>query len=396
MELQKLIENRAGLWSKMKDFLTNAKTENGVMNAGDMETYTKMEADLDNMGKQIDMLNRQADLEAKLKAPTTEPIKGTPGAGAKAKAGRASNEYNEAYWKYCKSRGTNFEVINALEIGTDSEGGFLVPESWESSVIEIMSGMSAMRPLAKIITTESDRNIPIVSAKGIAYWVDEEGDSTPSDDTFGNVTLSAHKIMAKTLVSNELLDDAVFDIEGYLKKEFARRTSTLEDTAFFTGDGSGKPTGILHSTGGAETGVTTAAALAITDDEILDLFFSLKPEYRKTANWMLNDATVKVIRKLKDGNDNYIWQPGLGAGSPDTMLGRPVVTSSAMPTIAASKKIIAFGDFSYYWIGDRLKMTMQKLVEKYAENGQTCFLSTSRVDGKLTLGEAVKVMLTHA
>jgi HK97 family phage major capsid protein len=394
MELQKLIENRAGLWAKMKDFLTNAKTENGVMSAGDMETYSKMEADLDNMSKQIDMLNRQADLEAKLKAPTTEPIKGAP--GAKTKTGRASNEYNDAYWKYCKSRGANFDVINALEIGTDSEGGFLVPESWESSVIEIMSEMSAIRPLAKVITTESDRNIPIVSAKGIAYWVDEEGDSTPSDDTFGNVTLSAHKMMTECIVSNELLDDAIFDIEGYLKNEFARRRAALEEEGFITGNGSGKPTGILNATGGAETGITTAAALAITDDEILDLFFSLKSGYRKSATWLLNDATVKVIRKLKDGNDNYIWQPGLGVGSPDTILGRPVVTSSAMPTIAASKKIIAFGDFSYYWIGDRMKMTMQKLVEAYATKGQTGFLGSARVDGKLTLGEAVKVMLTHA
>ncbi|MGC7322692.1 phage major capsid protein, partial [Mycobacteroides abscessus subsp. massiliense] len=103
----------------------------------------------------------------------------------------------------------------------------------------------------------------------------------------------------------------------------------------------------------AELGVTTAGATAITLDEIMDLFYSLKTPYRKNATFMMNDATVKAIRKLKDNNNQYLWQPSVTAGTPDTILNRPIVTSAYVPTIAAGNKTIAFGDFGYYWIADR-------------------------------------------
>ena len=154
-------------------------------------------------------------------------------------------------------------------------------------------------------------------------------------------------------VSEELLNDSVFDLESYIAKEFARRIGAKEEEAFFTGDGSGKPLGVLAATGGAETGVTSASSTAITADELMDLFYSLKSPYRKKAVWVLNDSTIKAVRKLKDSTGQYLWQPSLMAGTPDTLLGRPVKTSAYMPVIAAGAKTIAFGDFSYYWIADR-------------------------------------------
>ena len=134
----------------------------------------------------------------------------------------------------------------------------------------------------------------------------------------------------------------------------------------------------------------------ITADEIIDLFYSLKAPYRKNAVWILNDATIKAIRKLKDNNGNYLWQPSLTAGTPDTILGRPVYTSSYVPTIAAGAKTIAFGDFSYYWIADRAGRNFKKLTELYAANDQTGFVATQRVDGKLILPEAIKVLKMKA
>ena len=193
-------------------------------------------------------------------------------------------------------------------------------------------------------------------------------------------------------VSEELLADSVFDLEAYISKEFARRIGAREEESFFNGDGKGKPLGILAAAGGAEVGVTAASATAITADEVIDLFYSLKAPYRKNAVWVLNDATVRLIRKLKDANGQYLWQPALREGEFDTILGKRIYTSPFMPTAAAGAKTILFGDLSYYWIGDRQGVTFKRLNERYADMGQVGFLASKRVDGKLVLPEAVKVL----
>lgn len=153
-----------------------------------------------------------------------------------------------------------------------------------------------------------------------------------------------------------------------------------EEEAFFTGNGTGKPLGILAATGGAETGITAASATAVTADELIDLYYSLRSPYRRNAVWTLNDSTVKAIRKLKDGNGQYLWQPGITAGAPDMILGRPVRTSTYMPEIAAGAKTIAFGDFSYYWIADRQGRSFKRLNELFAATGHVeCVVLMSRV-----------------
>ena len=217
-----------------------------------------------------------------------------------------------------------------------------------------------------------------------------------SDDSFGQVSIGAYKLGTLIKVSNELLNDSVFNLEAYISKEFGRRCGAKEEDAFFNGDGTGKPTGVLNDTYGAEVGVTAASATAITADEVIDLFYSLKAPYRKRAVWILNDSTVKAIRKLKDGNGQYLWQPALTEGTPDTILGRPVYTSAYMPSIAAGARTVIFGDLSYYWVADRQGRTFKKLSELYATTDQTGFMATQRVDGKLILREAVKVLVQKA
>lgn len=217
-----------------------------------------------------------------------------------------------------------------------------------------------------------------------------------SDDSFGQVSISAYKLGTMLKVSEELLNDSIFNLEAYIAKEFARRIGAKEEEAFFIGDGNGKPTGIFHATGGAQDGITAASASAITVDEIMDLFYALKSPYRKSATFILNDATVKAIRKLKDGNGNYIWQPSITAGTPDTILNRPVKTSAYVPNIAAGAKTIAFGDFSYYWVADRQGRSFKRLNELYATTGQVGFMATQRVNGKLILPEAIKTLKQKA
>ena len=392
-----LREKRAKLWDSTKAFLDSRRNDEGPLSVEDTATYEKMEADVVSLGKEIERLERQAVLDLELAKPTTTAITNRPSQQQEGeKTGRASSEYKTAFWKAMKNK-PNFEVQNALQVGTDSEGGYLVPDEFERTLIQALEEENIFRQLAKVITTSSgDKKIPVVASKGTASWVDEEGVIPDSDDVFGQVVIGAYKLATMIKVSEELLNDSVFNLEQYIAKEFARRIGAKEEEAFFVGNGTGKPTGIFNATGGANLGVTTASAAAITLDEIMDLFYSLKSPYRKNAVFVTHDATVKGIRKLKDGNGQYLWQPSVTLGQPDTLLNRPVKTSAYVPEIAAAAKTIAFGDFSYYWLADRQGRAFQRLNELYAATGQVGFKATQRVDGKLILAEAIKVLQMKA
>ena len=232
----------------------------------------------------------------------------------------------------------------------------------------------------------------MVASPGTANWVEETGEIPETTETFGQKHIGAHKLTALIKVSEELLNDSAFDLEDYFRREFARRISNAEELAFITGDGNGKPTGLFSNDEGAELGLTTASATEITADEVINLYYSLRSPYRKKAVWLLNDSTINAIRLLKDKNGQYLWQPALKEGAPDTLLGRPVYTSVAVPSIGAGQKVMAFGDLKYYWIGDREGISFRRLNELYATTGQVGFLATKRVDAKLILPEAIKVM----
>ena len=398
MTILELREKRAKAWEAAKAFLDSHRTDKGVLSAEDDAAYSRMEQEITDLGKEISRMERLEALDAQMKKPVNQPLTGKPMSGRTIeRIGRASDEYRTSFWDMMRSKAPLPSVVNALQEGTDSEGGYLVPDEYERTLVEALEEENMFRQLAKVIRTSSgDRKIPVVATKGTASWIDEEGAYTESDDSFGQVAIGAYKVGTMIKVSEELLNDSVFDLESYIAKEFARRIGAKEEEAFFTGDGSGKPLGILAATGGAETGVTAASSTAVTADELMDLFYSLKSPYRKKAVWVLNDSTIKAVRKLKDSTGQYLWQPSLVAGTPDTLLGRPMKTSAYMPVIAAGAKTIAFGDFSYYWIADRQGRSFKRLNELYAANGQVGFLGFQRVDGKLVLSEAVKVLAQKA
>lgn len=394
MTILELREKRAKAWEAAKAFLDSHRNDKGVLSAEDDAAYTRMEQEITDLGKEIARLERQEALEAELNRPVNKPLTGKPMSGKEeAKTGRATDEYRRNFWNMMRSKAPMPSVVNALQIGTDSEGGYLVPDEYERTLVEALEEENVFRQLARVIQTSSgDRKIPVVATKGTASWIDEEGAYLESDDSFSQVSIGAYKLGTMIKVSEELLNDSVFDLESYISREFARRIGAKEEESFFTGDGTGKPLGILAATGGAETGITAASATAITADELIDLFYSLKAPYRRNAVWVLNDSTIKAIRKLKDNQGQYLWQPSLTAGAPDLLLGKPVRTSAYMPTIAADAKTIAFGDFSYYWIADRQGRSFKRLNELYAATGQVGFLASQRVDGKLILPEAIKVL----
>ena len=369
-----------------------------MLSAEDAATYDKMEADVVNLGREVERLERQAAIDRELNQPLSKPITERPGAaGDQGKTGRATDEYKAAFWRTMRAKSVPHEVLNALQVGVESEGGYLAPDEYERTLIEALEEQNIFRQFAHVIHTSSgDRKIPVVASKGTASWIDEEAAYPESDDSFGQVSIGAYKLATMIKVSEELLNDSVFDLPSYIAREFARRIGAAEEDAFFNGNGTGKPLGILASTGGAETGVTAASATAITMDEVIDLFYSLRAPYRRNAVFIMNDSTVKAIRKLKNGNGDYLWQPSLTAGQPDTLLNRPVYTSSYMPAIAAGNKAILFGDLGYYWVADREGRSFKRLNELYAATGQVGFQSSERVDGKLVLAEAVKVLAMKA
>lgn len=385
-----LREKRTKAWEAAKTFLDAKATDGAFASAEDAAAYDRMEQEVMDLGKQIDRLERQAAIDAELAKATSTPITNQPNAKADgdAKQGRASDEYKRAFWNSMRNK-MSYEVQNALSIGTDSEGGYLVPDEYEKKLVQALEDEVFFRSLANVIKTSSgDRKIPIVTSRGEAAWIDEGGQFPESHDSFGQTSIGAYKLATMIKVSDELLNDSVFNIENYISKEFARRIGTKEEEAFFVGDGKGKPEGLF---GSADLGVT-AATVSITFDDVMDLFYSLRAPYRKKATWLLNDSTIKAIRKLKDGNGNYIWQPSVRDGEPDRILNRPYRTSIYVPELAAGNRVMAFGDYSYYWIADRQGRSFKRLNELYATTGQVGFLASERVDGKLVLSEAVKTL----
>ena len=397
-KILELRNKRVTLWEQTKAFLEQHRGENGLVSADAIEQYNRMSQKVQDLGTEIERLERQAEIDAKMASASSTPVHMNPKAGGMKRepentSPTGTKAYSDAFWNLVRNRGNIVEVRNSLTVGEDTEGGYLVPDEFERTLVEALEEENIFRKLARTIKTSSgDRKIPVVASKGSANWIDEEGLYPEADDTFGQVTIGAYKVGTMIRVSEELMNDSVFDLQGYITREFARRIGAKEEEAFFTGNGSGKPLGILANSGGADVGVLSDSATAITADELIDLFYSLKSPYRKNAVWMLNDATIKAIRKLKDANGQYLWQPSLVAGTPDTLLGRPVKTSAYMPSIGAGAKSVAFGDFGYYWIADRQGRSFKRLNELYAANGQIGFLGSQRVDGRLILPESIKVL----
>lgn len=390
MNITELREKRAKAWETTKSFLESHRTDKGTITAEDENTYNNMMADIDGLGKEIKRLEKQELLDKELAKAVNVPITGKPGFGGqeeKLKPVRARNGYAKDLIKAMRS---NFkQVTNLLQEGVDADGGYLVPEEYDKRIIDTLEEENIMRKLGTKITTSGQHKINIAAAKPAAAWIEEGGALTFGDAKFAQTLLDAHKLHVAIKITEELLYDNAFNLEGYIIDQFGRAMANAEEDAFLNGDGTGKPLGLFAESGGGTVAQTLTAA--IKSDDVLDLIYALKRPYRKNAKFIMNDRTLLSLRKLKDNNGNYMWQPSYQAGEPDKLLGYSIFTSAYAPAAA-----IAFGDMSYYNIGDRGTRSIAELRELFAGNGMIAYVAKERVDGKLVLGEAVQIMQLNA
>ena len=317
MTINELRAKRNQAWEAAKAFVETKRNSDGLLSDEDAKTYAEMEKKVQAYGAEIERMESMNAMDAQLSKPTSAPITTKPAATAASKAdpktGRAADAYKDAFWNVTRARdAVSYEVRNALQVGVDSEGGYLCPDEFERTLVQALKDEHIIRGKAHVFQTNSgSHKIPVATTKGTASWIDEEGPIPEGDDTFGQQTIGAHKVGTIIKVSEELLNDSAFNLEGYFASEFARRIGDKEEDAFFFGDGVGKPLGILSDNGGAEVGVTAASATAITADEIINLFYSLRAPYRRKAIWVFSDATMAAVRKLKGNDGQFLWQKAL-------------------------------------------------------------------------------------
>ena len=388
MTLLEMIDKRNQAWNAAKSFVESRRGKDGLLSAEDAKTYSEMEQKVRDYGAEIERLQAMDAMEAEMSKPLNAPLTAKPMVNKEEpkKTGRASDEYKKGMLTALRS---NFKQIsNVLQEGVDADGGYLVPEEMDSRLIEKLTEDNIVRRLATTITTSGDHKINIAASDPAAAWIEEGGALDFGDAKFAQILLDAHKLHVAVKITEELLYDNAFNLESHIIKKFGEALANAEEDAFLNGDGTGKPTGIFDATGGGNVAKTVST---VKTDDIIDLIYALRRPYRKNAVFIMNDKTIAGIRKLKDGNGQYLWQPSNQAGEPDRVCGYTVYTSAYAPEDA-----IAFGDFSYYNIGDRGTRSFAELRELFAGNGMIGYVAKERVDGKLVLPEAVQILKISA
>ncbi|BDQ55603.1 hypothetical protein EfsSVR2330_31140 [Enterococcus faecalis] len=383
-KILEMIEKRNKAWEGAKAFLDSKRDKDGLISEEDAKAYDEMEKKVHNYSLEIERLQKIEEMDKELSKPMSDAIVTKPMKvdERQEKKGRARDEYKESMLTALR---TNFKKVNdILQEGVDADGGYLVPEEYDSRLIETLEVENIMRGLATVITTSGQHKINIAMSDPAAAWIEEGGALNFGDSKFAQVLLDAHKLHVAVKITEELLYDNAFKLENHILEAFGKALANAEEDAFLNGDGTGKPTGIFNK---KEGGTFLKEVTGIKSDDLIDLIHALKRPYRKKAAFIMNDKTISLVRKLKDNNGAYIWQPSYQEGEPNKVLGYPVYTSAFAPENA-----IAFGDYSYYNIGDRGTRSFKELTELFAGNGMIGFVAKERVDGKLVLKEAVQIL----
>ncbi len=295
---------------------------------------------------------------------------------------RKAKQYSNDYKEYLK----NAEITDSLKVGKDSEGGYLVPDEMEEGLVEALEQNNVIRKLSTVINTKGPRKVNTHVKGPIGYWVDEGGPITFSDAEFYQVVIDAHKCGAMVGVTEELLEDAGFDIEKYIINQLGEAVGEKEEEAFVNGNGTTMPRGFLLD---AEVGFETTE---LSGDALVMLQSSVRGKFGKNAVWVMSEEAEQQLRKIKSYAGRPLWQPDMTEGAPKRIFGKPVYVCKEMPKVLPGNCPIAYGDFSYYWIGERGNRSIKRLGERFADRGLIAYLYFHRVDGRLILPEAIKTL----
>lgn len=405
MELREMLKNqleeRAKSWEKAKAHIDAVEADDTRSMTGEDEATMKRFMDeLDGLDAQIGDTRKLLEgneaaeearaLAERLAQQEDEDRGGEAGEDSDLKKLRAlaRGEVRSVEFRFAADDDRRFatgEVRESrdLTVGTTTAGGHTVPTSFLNRLYEHLIENTAIRQTrATVINTDSGEalQVPKTTAHGGGALVAEGGAIGESDPTFGQVTLNAYKYGVLAQVSSELMTDTGVDLVGYLARQGGRAIGNAAGVHFITGDGSSKPQGITTV---STLGKTAAGAAAITFDELIDLFFSVIAPYRMNAEWMLKDSTLGAIRKLKDSDGQYLWQPGLTEGQPDTILGKHYVTDPNMPAMTTGLKSVLFGDFSAYTIRDVNGIRIEQSADYAFGNDLVTWRFLLRTDGDL-------------
>lgn len=396
MNLLQLKERRANVWSQMTSILDTAEAENRDLTAEERSTYDKAEADLDSLSADIERVERHAnrgDFTETANDPGTPQLvdDNTPS---------TDEQYREAFINFVRGgmdalepeqRGmlrkgwVSDKEGRAQSVGTTTAGGYLVPEGFRARIVETMKAYGRVENEAEVITTSTGATLPWPTnddTANVGALLAENTQVTEQDVVLGQADLGAFKYTSKLVrVSLEFLQDVDWmDAEAWLARKFAERIGRIRNQHYTTGTGTSQPTGIVT---GAVSGVTAASATAVTFDELIDLEHSVDPAYRESDNtaYMLSDSALKGVRKLKDGNNAYLWQPSVQAGVPSLLNGHRYVINNDMAAPAVSVKSVLFGDFRAGYIVRNVRaIQMIRMNERYADYFQVGFVSFARSD----------------
>jgi HK97 family phage major capsid protein len=359
--VKRLRDRRANVWEQAKALADRAAEENRALSAEEEGEWQSLNAELDALDKRIknvlDGEQRAKDAEEAMSKLRGEPRKKVTGNGGTQAQG------SEELRTFLRGEGPRvFDVVpdgpvdfRDLTKGTSSAGGYTVPTGFYNRLMaHLIENSAILQTGPTVLNTQSGENIqvPKTTSHSSAAIVAEAAAISESDPAFGQLTLGAYKYGVLIQVSRELLTDAGVDIEGYLSMQAGRALGNAFGTHMVTGSGSSQPRGVVTDATLGVTGATTGVSGLFTADELIDLQYSVIAPYRasRSCYWLTRDATLGKIRKLKDQNDQYLWQPSMIVGAPDTLLGKPIVTDPNVAAVATSAKSVLFGDFSQYFV----------------------------------------------
>lgn len=424
---KQLREQRARLWEEAKAVMDVAQNEKRRLTPEETAKFDALDADIEKLGKEIEQAERAEARDRDLSAPLREIPRPQPGSESAGQEGpedpqlenRAFNLYlrfgysalNEEHRQVLQRRrvrlsqqelagfGFSAKEIRALSVGVDAGGGFITPTAFQAELIRALKEFGGMRTpgFARILQTASGQDIEwpnVDDTAATGELVAEAATATEDVSTpFALVTLKAYRYSSKYIkVSMELLQDAAFDVESEIRGMFVDRVGRIVNTHATTGDGTAKPKGIITEAGLGKTGAAGQVTSIIYDD-LVDLEHSVDPAYRRdpSVRWMMSDAMLKVIKKLKDGQGRPLWVPGLTAAEPSTILNYPYIINQDVAVPAASAKSLFFGAGRYYILRDVLDFMLIRLNERFIEFGQVAFVGFARFDSRATIAAPLKV-----